>query len=408
MRQVLKLQSYRRLLAAYTLTQLAWSVGTLALAVLVYRRTGSALGSTAFFLAAQFIPALVSPLLVARIDRLPPRRVLSTAYALEVLAFAALAWVSTNFALWAILVLAAADGIVAGAARAIIRSSTVAATSPLDLLREGNALLNTAFSICYFVGPALGAVIADAGGTSAALWLDAGLFALIAALLASSSLPGEPAHSSSRSRRLRAALRHAREQPAIRALLGLQIAGLLFFTISVPVEVVFAVHTLHSGRGGYAALLSCWGGGTVVGSAAYARWRGIAGYRMIALGAAGLGAGLLMMAAAPGLGLAIAGAVVAGAGNGVEAVAARTSLQEQVEPDWMAIIMSLNESLFQAVPGAGILLGGALTALAGTRVALAVAGAGATVIAAWAALWLPRRSPGRLPDASSASAAATR
>ena len=52
MRQVLKLPAYRRLLAAYTLTQLAWWLGTLGLAVLVYRRTGSALGSAAFFLCA--------------------------------------------------------------------------------------------------------------------------------------------------------------------------------------------------------------------------------------------------------------------------------------------------------------------------------------------------------------------
>ena len=42
----------------------------------------------------------------------------------------------------------------------------------------------------------------------------------------------------------------------------------------------------------------------------------------------------------------------------------------------MALIMSLNESMFQAMPGAGIVLGGAITALAGPRVALAVAGGG--------------------------------
>ncbi len=50
MKQVLRLPAYRRLLAAYALNELAWSVGTLALSVLVYRRTGSALGSAVFFL----------------------------------------------------------------------------------------------------------------------------------------------------------------------------------------------------------------------------------------------------------------------------------------------------------------------------------------------------------------------
>ena len=60
-RNVLKLPTYRRLFAAYGLNELAWAVGTLALAVLVYRRTGSALGSTAFFLCSQVAPAFVSP-----------------------------------------------------------------------------------------------------------------------------------------------------------------------------------------------------------------------------------------------------------------------------------------------------------------------------------------------------------
>ena len=53
---VLKLPAYRRLLAAYTLNELAWSVGSLALAVLVYRRTGSAIGAMGFFLCSQFVP----------------------------------------------------------------------------------------------------------------------------------------------------------------------------------------------------------------------------------------------------------------------------------------------------------------------------------------------------------------
>jgi len=50
-------------------------------------------------------------------------------------------------------------------------------------------------------------------------------------------------------------------------------AGVVAFTISVPVEVVLAQHSLHAGAAGYGAMLSGWGAGAVVGSAAYARWR---------------------------------------------------------------------------------------------------------------------------------------
>ena len=54
----------------------------------------------------------------------------------------------------------------------------------------------------------------------------------------------------------------------------------------------------------------------------------------------------------------------------------------------MALMMSLNESMFQSVPGAGILLGGAITALGSPRTALAVAGAGSLLVTAvaWFAL----------------------
>ena len=82
------------------------------------------------------------------------------------------------------------------------------------------------------------------------------------------------------------------------------------------------------------------------------------------------------MAIAPTLAVAIVGAAFAGIGNGVEAVAARTALQEETEERWMALMMSFNEAMFQSVPGAGIVIGGAITALGSPRAALAVAGAG--------------------------------
>jgi len=87
MRQVLRIAIFRRLLAAYVLNELGWAVGTLALALLVYRRTGSAIGSTGFFLCSQVVPALISPALVAKLDRRAPNRLLPTLYAIEAALF---------------------------------------------------------------------------------------------------------------------------------------------------------------------------------------------------------------------------------------------------------------------------------------------------------------------------------
>jgi MFS family permease len=96
----------------------------------------------------------------------------------------------------------------------------------------------------------------------------------------------------------------------------------------------------------------------------------------------------MVMAIAPTLAVAIAGSALGGIGNGTMFVASRTALQEVAEDRWMALTMGLTESIIQGMPGAGILLGGALAAAAGPRAALAVGGIGAlaTSVVMWVVL----------------------
>ncbi len=217
------------------------------------------------------------------------------------------------------------------AARAIARTATVDVLIPVGLLPEGNAAANTAFSICFMAGPAIAGVAVASAGASATLVAVAVLFALIVPMLLSTRLPGpSPARAGVSTGRLRAALAHLREQPGAFRLLLLQAAGVLFFTVSVPVEIVLARRSLHTGDSGYGVMLAAWGAGAVIGSAIYARWRRLSARALIAGGAAALGIGFAVMAAAPGIVVGIIGSAIAGVGNGVEAVAARTALQEQV------------------------------------------------------------------------------
>jgi len=389
LKRVLALPAYRRLLTAYTLNELAWWVASVSLAFLIYHRTGSAIGAAAFFLCALFVPGLLSPIVVARLDQYAVRVSLPLLYGLQVLTYLALAAVASSFSLAPMLVVVLLDGILAQSARPLARAATVAVTSPAGLLREGNALTNQAFSICYMAGPALAGVVVAESSASIALLVNSGLFAGIAlTLLSARSLPQAVHDPVPTAGRVRRALRHAAEHPAVRTLLTLQAVALLFFTISIPVEVVLVQHSLHLGNASYGGLLSAWGGGAVVGGILYLRWRRIATRSLIVLSTAALGVGFGLMAGAPSLVLALVGAALGGAGNGVEAVAVRTAIQELVEQRWMAMIMSLNESVFQIVPGAGIVIGGAIAALTGPRVALAVAAAGALAVAggAWLAL----------------------
>lgn len=381
MTKCLRLPAFRRLFAAYVFNELAWSVGTLALAVLVYRQTRSAIGSTAFFLSAQFLPGLVSPALVARIDRTPPRIILPALYAVEAVLFGVLAWLTHHFTLVPVLALALADGIIAGAGRALATATRTAILRPIDLLPEGNALTGFGFSGAYMLGPVLGGVVVAAGGTVAALLVNCGFFAVMALILAATVLPASDAEPGKVLARLKEGLGHARQDRVLGRLLLMQSVGLVCFTISIPVEVVYTQHTLHAGADGYGLLMGFWGGGAVLGSTMYARWRRRSAGMLIGGSATALGIGFGVMAAAPTLPVALAGAAFAGAGNSVEFVAARTAMQERTPDRWMALMLSVADSMAQIMPGVGILLGGVITAVTTSRVALAVGAAGSLVFA---------------------------
>lgn len=405
MTRCLRLPVYRRLLTAYALNELCWSVGTLALAVLVYRRTGSALGSAGFFLCSQIVPALLSPPLVARLDRSVQRRAIPSLYALEAVLFGILAWFTHHFTLAPVLALTVADGVVAATARSLATAARTDVLKEQDLLHEGNAVANFGFTGAYMAGPILGGVIVAAGGTVAALLVNCGLFAVMALTLALTRLPNpvpEPGRALSR---LLAGIRHARQDRLVSRLIVTQALGLVFFTISIPVEVVFAQHTLHAGPGGYGALMSVWGGGAVAGSAVYARFRRRSASVLIGGSALALAVGFGVMTAAPSLAVALVGAALGGAGNGVEAMAARTALQEHSPDRWMALMMSLADSTSQLAPGLGILLGGAIAAAAGSRTAFAVAAVGSLAFAVIVPLALRGSDVARRAESRPAGAA---
>lgn len=396
----LRIVAYRRLLAAYVLNELAWSVGTLALSLLVYKRTGSAIGSAGFFLCSQFLPALLSPPLVARLDRVSARTVLPILYVVEALLFGALAYLVHHFLLVPVLLLALADGAIAAAARSLATAARIEILRPLDLLREGNAIGSFAFSGAFMAGPVIGGAVVAAGGTLAALLVNCGLFAIVAVFLAITALPGAKPEPGSMWSRLGSGLAHVRSDSVLSRLLIMQVVGLCIFTITIPVEVVYAQHTLHAGAGGYGLLLGLWGGGAVAGSAVYARFRRQPAPVLIGASALSLAAGFAIMTVAPSLIVALCGSAIAGAGNAVEWVAWRTAIQERTPDRWIALLMSVADSMAMLAPGLGIVAGGLIAQFTSSRVAFGVASAGSLVFAVVVPLAFhkaPERRPERRP-----------
>src|SRR6266487_860824 len=110
----LKRPQFRRLAASYGLNELGDWMGIVALSVLIFDRTGSALATAGLFLGTRFVPALIAPILVARVEQPPPRIALPVIYCGEAAAFGGLALLAGDqFFLGGVIVLAAIDGALA-------------------------------------------------------------------------------------------------------------------------------------------------------------------------------------------------------------------------------------------------------------------------------------------------------
>src|SRR4051812_17439719 len=139
----LRVPGFKVLAGGYSVNEVGNWLGDIALAVLVFDRTGSALATALLFVGTRFVPALFAPLLVTRVEAFTPRISLPLLYGVDALVLAALALLAdNNFALALIVALGAVDGTVALAARALGRSTSGALLKPRGLLRQGNAIFN--------------------------------------------------------------------------------------------------------------------------------------------------------------------------------------------------------------------------------------------------------------------------
>jgi MFS family permease len=380
----LSVPGFPRLALSYAVNELGDNLGVVALAILVLDGTGSAVATAALFVCSRFLPAFTAPWLTAHLDRRPVSRTLPMLYVLEAAAFAVLALIATHgFWLPAVLALAFVDGALALTGRGLSRGAVAALLTPHGALRQGNALLNTAFAISSAAGPVAAGVLVGVAGVSAALWVDAASFALIAViLLGGRHLPrAAPESDEGWIARTRAGIAAVRSEP-IRTLVAAETIAFVFFFLVIPIEVVYAKETLDAGDIGYGALLTAWGVGLVLGSAIFARVRTRPTHLLVVGSTLLVGAGYLGLAVAPTIALACVASVVGGAGNGVQWVAVLTAVQEALPDALQARVVGLLESVGAAAPGIGFLIGGALTAIWSPRLAYLVAGAGVLVVGA--------------------------
>jgi len=389
--------AFGRLLFSYTTNSIGDYVGLVALAVLVYGETKDPLATAALFIAAQFLPAFVAPLLTAKVDQRSLRRVLPTIYAAEALVFVALALLAGSFSLAAVLVLALVDGALMLTARGLSRGAVNAVLQPTGQLREGNGLLNMGFAAASVGGAALGGLLVDVFGIQTALLVDAASFAVIAVVLATCrSLPRTETEPEPFLERMREGLRYARTTRIARFLIGGEAIAVVFFTLIVPIEIVYASETLDTNDFGYGILLSSWGLGIVLGSIVFLGVRRRAVSTLVLSSTLAIGCAYLGMAVARELWIACAFSILGGLGNGIQWVSVMTALQESTPDDLQARITGLLESLTSAMTGVGFLIGGVITSLTSPPTAFAISGTGVALLVLLAVIF--RAVPDSVPE----------
>lgn len=391
---------FRRLATTYALNEMGDWMGIVALSVLVYEATESPLATAVLFLGTRFLPAFLAPILVTRIERPPPRIALPLVYCGETAAFGALALLAPHFSLAAVVALATVDGTLALAGRALTRAVVASVLEPAGELREGNAVLNVAFTAGAALGPGLAGLVVAGLGVQTALFLNAASFYLVAwILITAGNLPRADPEEGGTIARAKAGARYLRDNPILRRLLVAQGAAFVFFSAVIPVEVIYAKETLGTGDTGYGVMLASWGVGMLIGSLVFARARRAPLIVLLALSTLAVGAGYLGLAIAPNLALACVASLIGGTGNGVQWVSAISAVQELTEAGMQARVMAVLESIGAAMPGVGFALGGLIAAIATPRTTFLVAGLGVLAIVALITPTLGGKRAGRLATA---------
>lgn len=388
--------AFRQLFIATLASGVGTWLAVIALTVDVYDRTGSGRWVSAL-LIADFLPMIVIGLTLGPlVDRLPRRTLLIGADLARLAVFCALPFADSA---GSIVGLAAA----AGVASALYRPAVYAGLPNLvdeDELPRANALFQTAERLTVTLGPLAGGLVVAGSGPSLAYAINAGSFAVSAALLARISagrLQQGRAPSRGHWRDLVAGftlLRTSQPLAAVVVVWSLVVLGHGFVNVA---EVALAKVTFSAGDVGFGLLFAGFGVGLAAGSLGAAGVLARHGVgrvypAVVALQAVGVGAA----AVAPSVWVAIPLVVLFGLGNGV-AVVANAVLVQRGAPDAVrgrafTLVMSVN---FAAL-GAGMVAAGPVLDALGARWCWAVAAALCGTAAAVAAGLLPRVERGLL------------
>lgn len=359
-RDVFAVAEFRALFAAQVLSVIGDQFARLALAVLVFDRTGSA-GLAALTYALTYLPDLVGgPLLSGLADRLPRRRLMIICDLARALLVALMAVPGTS--LWLLCVLLVAVQLLNSPFSAA-RAAMLAVILQGDRYVVGSAIANMTYQLAQLAGFAAGGLLVAAAGPVRGLLVDAGTF-LVSGLIvrfgvAERRAPrGAQGHPTQPGwwRSLSAGAALVWTDRRLRALVALACVSGFYVTVE-GLAVPYAA-SLGGGAAAAGLLLAASPAGTIVGMVVLTRWVSPR-TRLRWLGPLAIAAcvPLLFCAAGPGLLGTAALLALSGAFSAFH-VPANAAFMQAVPDAQRGQAFGLAVTALQSAQGAGILIGG--------------------------------------------------
>jgi MFS family permease len=380
MRMQHRTRDRRALIAAIGLSSFGDELAIVALALRVEDLTGSA-GMVALLFIVSALPhvlfAPVSGWLTDRRETVQTLRWCSLAQAVIATALAFAVGLPLVFVL----------AFVLGALASVTGPSVFALVPLLDEdgdTSKTNSTIEIAKYTGWISGPLVAGLVAHQSGTAAPLLIDACTFLVLAASTLGMSIrrfptpPGEATAGDG----ARAGFAYVANDRLL-LLVFIAMAGVVLFAATDNVaEVFFARDTLNQPAIGYGVLASTWLAGMVIG-ALLARRADTRRAPVWIFGGAIVGGGALVLgAASAALIPAAALFVVAGLGNGIENVAARTLVHGRVPSALHGRVFAAYMGLLSGTQIVATALGGALVVGVGGRQALVIGGLGSLAVGA--------------------------
>jgi predicted MFS family arabinose efflux permease len=271
-RHPLRITHFRNLWVAATLSLFGDQFYLVALPWLVLQLTSSSLSLAAIMMAAAVPRAVLMLVGGALSDRVPPRRILIATGLTRAALVATVALLTGSGVIhvWHLYVLALAFGIADAFASPASAALLPSLVSP-EQYAPANAMLHGSAELSTLVGPAPAGMVVKHWGLAPAFWIDAVSFVgLVLALwrVPDRGLPSEASAEGAEAGVLgsiRDGLRYVIRDPGLRilivvsAVLNLCMAGPLAIGLATMARFRFASATA------YGLLLSCFGGGSLVG-----------------------------------------------------------------------------------------------------------------------------------------------